>query len=63
MVTIKAEHGVEAMRIMNPLLTPSTDYDDYDVFTARLADFLAEADQAGLADRLKGWQRRNTHRL
>ena len=63
MVTMDAEQGVEAMRIINPRLTLPVHYDDYDVFTSGLEEFLAEVDRAGLSDRVVGWGRGDTHPL
>ncbi len=63
MVTMDAEQGVEAMRIVNPRLTLPIHYDDYDVFTSGLDDFLSEVDRAGLTDRVRGWKRGDTHPL
>jgi L-ascorbate metabolism protein UlaG (beta-lactamase superfamily) len=52
LVTMDAEQGVEAMRIVDPRTTIPIHYDDYDVFTSSLEDFLAAADRAGLRDRV-----------
>jgi L-ascorbate metabolism protein UlaG (beta-lactamase superfamily) len=52
MVTMDAEQGVEAMRIIAPNTVIPVHYNDYDVFTSSLEDFLDAVDEAGLRDRV-----------
>jgi L-ascorbate metabolism protein UlaG (beta-lactamase superfamily) len=48
MVTMDAEQGVEAVRLISPRTAVPVHYDDYDVFTSPLQDFLDAAHAAGL---------------
>ena len=52
LVSMDAEQGVEAMRIVAPALAIPIHYNDYDVFTSLLEDFQEEVRAAGLADRV-----------
>jgi L-ascorbate metabolism protein UlaG (beta-lactamase superfamily) len=63
LVTMDAEQGVEAMRIVDPRTVLPVHYDDYDVFTSGLEDFVAAARDAGLAERVHPWRRGDTYRL
>jgi len=63
MVTMDAEQGVEAMRIIDPRTTIPVHYDDYDVFTSGLEDFLQAAEAAGLRDRVHPLRRGETYTL
>jgi L-ascorbate metabolism protein UlaG (beta-lactamase superfamily) len=60
MVTMDAEQGVEAVRIIDPQTVLPVHYDDYDVFTSSLDDFVAAAREAGLQDRVRPWRRGDT---
>lgn len=53
LVSMDADQGVEAMRIIDPALAIPIHYNDYDVFTSSLEDFLAAAEQAGVRDRVR----------
>jgi L-ascorbate metabolism protein UlaG (beta-lactamase superfamily) len=57
MVTMDADQGVEAMRIVNPRTVIPVHYDDYDVFTSGLEEFLAAATDAGLRERVHDLRR------
>jgi L-ascorbate metabolism protein UlaG (beta-lactamase superfamily) len=52
LVSMDAQQGLEALRIIDPKRAIPIHYNDYDVFTSPLEDFLAEAQAAGLADRI-----------
>lgn len=57
MVTMDAEQGAEAVRLVDPRVALPIHYDDYDVFTSGLDDFVAEVRRLGLADRVQAWGR------
>jgi L-ascorbate metabolism protein UlaG (beta-lactamase superfamily) len=61
MVTMDAEQGVEAVRLINPGTAIPIHYDDYDVFTSPLSDFAAAASAAGLGDRIRVLRRGGTY--
>jgi L-ascorbate metabolism protein UlaG (beta-lactamase superfamily) len=63
LVTMDAEQGVEAMRIIGPSTTIPIHYDDYDVFTSSLQDFLEAADEAGLRERVHPLSRGDAYQL
>ena len=52
MVTMDADQGVEAVRLLDPDVAIPIHYDDYDVFTSSLDDFTAAAQEAGIGDRV-----------
>ncbi len=52
LVSMDAEQGVEAMRIVDPDLAIPIHYNDYDVFTSSLEEFLQAAQEAGLRERI-----------
>jgi L-ascorbate metabolism protein UlaG (beta-lactamase superfamily) len=52
MVTMDAEQGVEAMRIVDPRIAIPIHYNDYEVFTSPLEDFKRTVSEAGLDDRV-----------
>jgi len=52
MVTMDAQQGVEAMRIVDPRITIPIHYNDYEVFESPLEDFKRAVDDAGLEDRV-----------
>jgi L-ascorbate metabolism protein UlaG (beta-lactamase superfamily) len=52
MVTMDAEQGIEAMRIVNPRTTIPIHYNDYEVFESPLEDFKHAVTEAGLEDRV-----------
>jgi len=52
MVTMDAEQGVEAMRIIDPRTTIPIHYNDYEVFESPLEDFEQAVAEAGLEDRV-----------
>jgi L-ascorbate metabolism protein UlaG (beta-lactamase superfamily) len=63
MVTMDAEQGVEAVRIVNPRAAVPIHYDDYDVFTSSLGDFLDAATAGGIRDRVHPLQRGEAYPL
>ena len=52
MLTMDAEQGVEAMRIIDPRTTIPIHYNDYEVFKSPLEDFKRAVAEAGLEDRV-----------
>lgn len=52
LVTMDADQGVEAMRMVDPRQVVPVHHEDYDVFTSSLDDFLEAATAAGLRDRV-----------
>ncbi len=52
LVSMDAAQGVEAMRIVDPALAIPVHYNDYDVFTSSLEEFLQAAQEAGLRERV-----------
>lgn len=52
MVTMDAEQGVEAMRIVDPRTAVPIHYNDYEAFESPLEDFKRAVNQAGLEDRV-----------
>ena len=52
LLTMDAEQGVEAVRIINPKKVIPIHYNDYEVFKSPLEDFKRAAEQAGLAERM-----------
>ena len=52
LVTMDAEQGVEAMRIVDPRTTIPIHYNDYEAFTSPLEDFEQAVSEAGLQDRV-----------
>lgn len=60
MVTMNDEHGVRLMQAVNPGTVVPIHYDDYDVFKSPLADFVAAAESAGWADRVRVIERGET---
>jgi L-ascorbate metabolism protein UlaG (beta-lactamase superfamily) len=52
MVTMDAEQGVEAMRIVDPRTAIPIHYNDYEAFTSPLEDFKRSVSAAGLEDRV-----------
>ncbi|HYP52940.1 MAG TPA: MBL fold metallo-hydrolase [Pyrinomonadaceae bacterium] len=53
LLTMDAEQGVEAIRIINPREVIPIHYNDYEVFKSPLEDFRRAAEAAGFADRVK----------
>lgn len=52
MVTMDAEQGVEAVKIINPDTAIPIHYNDYDVFKSPLEDFKRAAEEAGLNEKM-----------
>jgi L-ascorbate metabolism protein UlaG (beta-lactamase superfamily) len=52
LLTMDAEQGVEAVRIVNPKKVIPIHYNDYEVFKSPLEDFKRAAAEAGLAERM-----------
>jgi L-ascorbate metabolism protein UlaG (beta-lactamase superfamily) len=61
LVTMDAEQGVEAIRIVDPALAIPIHYDDYTVFKSSVADFLAAVNAAGLANKVRVLRRGETY--
>jgi L-ascorbate metabolism protein UlaG (beta-lactamase superfamily) len=61
LVTMDAEQGVDAIRIVGPRTVVPIHYDDYDVFTSSLEDFLDATTDAGLRDRVHPLARGETY--
>jgi L-ascorbate metabolism protein UlaG (beta-lactamase superfamily) len=53
LVTMDAEQGVEAMRIIDPRTAVPIHYNDYTVFKSPLDDFKKAVAEAGLEDRVR----------
>ena len=53
LVTMDAEQGVEAVRLVDAGTSIPVHYDDYDVFTSSLDEFLEAAREAGLSERVQ----------
>lgn len=53
LVTMNAEQGIEAMRIMRPEVTIPIHYNDYDVFREPLEDFVHAVERAGMQDKVR----------
>ena len=53
LLTMDAEQGVEAIRIINPREVIPIHYNDYEVFKSPLEDFKRAVAEAGLADRVR----------
>ncbi|MFC7491092.1 MULTISPECIES: MBL fold metallo-hydrolase [unclassified Knoellia] len=52
MVTMDAAQGVEAVKLIDPEVAIPIHYDDYDVFTSSLDDFIEATRAAGIHDRI-----------
>jgi L-ascorbate metabolism protein UlaG (beta-lactamase superfamily) len=52
LLTMDAEQGVEAVRIINPREAIPIHYNDYEVFKSPLEDFKKAIEEAGLGDRI-----------
>ena len=63
MVTMDAEQGAGAVELVAPATALPIHYDDYDVFTSGLQDFVEEARRRGLADRVHPWVRGDSYSL
>ena len=63
MVTMDAEQGVEAMRIVDPRTAIPIHYNDYEVFTSPLEDFKQAVSEAGLDDRVHYLSHGDTYEL
>ena len=61
MVTMDAPQGVEVMRLVDAGTTIPVHYDDYDVFTSTLEDFLEAARADDLGDRITALRRGDTY--
>ena len=53
LVTMDAEQGVEALRIIDPSIAVQIHYNDYGVFKSPLEDFQKAVTEAGLEDRVR----------
>jgi len=63
MVTMDAEQGVEAIRIVDPRTAIPIHYNDYEVFTSPLEDFKQAVSEAGLDDRVHYLSHGDTYEL
>ena len=61
LVTMDAEQGLEAMRLVDAERTIPIHYDDYDVFKSPLSDFQRAVGEAGLEDRVRFLARGESH--
>ena len=61
MVTMDAEQGIEAMRIVDPRTAIPIHYNDYEAFTSPLEDFERAVREAGLEDRVHYLSHGDTH--
>jgi L-ascorbate metabolism protein UlaG (beta-lactamase superfamily) len=61
MVTMDAEQGVEAMRIVDPRTAIPIHYNDYEAFKSPLEDFERAVSEAGLEDRVHYLSHGNTY--
>ena len=52
MVTMDAEQGMEAMRILDPRTAIPIHYNDYEAFTSPLEDFTRTVSETGLQDKV-----------
>ncbi len=52
MVTMDAQQGVEAMRIVDPRTAIPIHYNDYEVFESPLEDFKQAVNEVGLEDKV-----------
>ncbi len=60
LLTMDAEQGIEALRIVRPDLAMPIHYDDYDVFSSPLSDFQAAIEREGLAHKVRYLRRGET---
>lgn len=61
LVTMDADQGVEAFDIIGPKTAIPVHYDDYDVFTSSLEEFLDAAAAAGIRDRIRPLEHGETY--
>ena len=63
LLTMDAEQGVEAIRIVNPRELIPIHYNDYEVFKSPLEDFKRAVEAAGFADRVRYLSHGETYRF
>jgi L-ascorbate metabolism protein UlaG (beta-lactamase superfamily) len=63
LVTMDAQEGLRALRLVDPKHAIPIHYDDYTVFKSPLAAFEREVETAGLANRVTYMARGDTHRF
>ncbi len=63
MLTMDAEQGIRAVRIVNPARIIPIHYDDYEVFKSPLEDFKSAVKQAGIEERITYLNRGETFRF
>jgi len=63
LVSMDADQGVEAVRLLDARTSIPVHYDDYDVFTSSLQEFLDAADAAGLGQSIHPLRRGETFRI
>ncbi len=61
LVTMNAEQGIEALRLIRPEIAIPVHYDDYDVFREPLAEFLRAVERAGLQQKVRYLERGQTY--
>lgn len=61
LLTMDAEQGVEAIRIINPREVVPIHYDDYEVFKSPLEDFKKAVEAAGFTERVRYLSRGETY--
>jgi L-ascorbate metabolism protein UlaG (beta-lactamase superfamily) len=61
LLTMDAEQGVEAIKIINPREVIPIHYNDYEVFKSPLEDFKKAVEAAGFADRVRYLSHGETH--
>jgi len=62
-VTMDGEQGRELLETLRPRLAVPIHYDDYEAFKSPLADFLDDAERAGLRDTVRILDRGDVLRL
>jgi len=63
LVTMDAEQGLEALRVVQPQMAIPIHYNDYDVFKSPLSDFQLAVAEAGLADKVHYLSHGDTYRF
>lgn len=61
LLSMDAEQGAEAIRIINPREVVPIHYDDYDVFKSPLEDFKKAVEAAGFTERVRHLSRGETY--
>jgi L-ascorbate metabolism protein UlaG (beta-lactamase superfamily) len=61
LVTMDADQGVEMLRIIEPEMAIPIHYNDYDVFTSSLEDFIQAVQDAGLGEKVHALRHGETY--